>query len=370
VNLFGQTRFGGSFDENANFRTWGNAVWTLFRNMSGNWRSQLYEQSVSPPRCTRLQDDAGSVIVDDCGNPVSAILFHVSFQLLTMFAVLNLVVAIIINGFSWVYFVEPSEITGSLDISAKQINHFRLIWDRFDLYGSGAIAVEDLALVLAIARCCVPELFMMGTVDQLDQKQYHDYAGFGSGPGGTDQNEQERLARSKYEELVRTIAIMEKAADIQRRLAEHHVDISKGEDDICLIEAEVDNGIIRCGYGSEADIELVKVQFGTLMDVLLLKALQLGEDDVYACWGCRDPFQITFAGYGTCPLHPRNETEEAEEAREAEEKKKKRVQKNLRRAFGRSDAEVEVDEGEQLKLNKKRQLKKKIANRITRAAMG
>ena len=40
------------------------------------------------------------------------------------FCVLNLVVAIILNAFTWCYSLEPSEITSGLDINSLHMLHF------------------------------------------------------------------------------------------------------------------------------------------------------------------------------------------------------------------------------------------------------
>jgi len=89
VNLFGETRLGVSMSQDANMRDWQSAMSTLWRCMTGNWRSIMYEQSTQPPSCTNIVDEKGAVTHSDCGSPAAAVIFHVTFQIATMFAVLT-----------------------------------------------------------------------------------------------------------------------------------------------------------------------------------------------------------------------------------------------------------------------------------------
>jgi len=72
------------------------------------------------------------------------------------------VIAIILGAFTWCYSLEQSELTSNLVITADDLRHFKAIWDRFDLYSTGQIDVEDLQVPLqphltlfnAILRLC------------------------------------------------------------------------------------------------------------------------------------------------------------------------------------------------------------------------
>ena len=364
VNLFGDTRLGFSSSQDANMRDWQSAMATLFRCMTGNWRTIMYEQSTSPPKCTVIHDTDGGVVSSDCGSPMAAVLFHVSFQISTMFAVLNLVVAIIINSFSWVHFVEPSEITGSLDVSATQLRHLRLLWDRFDIFMTGKIPLEDLTLFLALARCCIPSLFFEGNVDQNDHRQITEYTAFGTGPHGTDQNSKEEACRERYDALVKQIAVMEKAESIINRLEAARIDITEGDDDMGIISAAIDNDIIECGPGDDAEVKLKMVRYTTICRVLLMRALHLDDDDVYACFG-RDIYQVSVPGYGTCPLRP----DEVVSETELDDNKRSRIRRNILKAFGRTDLELASQDDDQIHARKKKNMKRKIAEQITRTAM-
>ena len=85
-------------------------------------------------------------------------------QVIATFAVLNLVIAIILNAFTWCYSLEPSEITGSLTLHAVHLRHFKEIWDRFDLFGTGFIDERQLQFFLACVQYNVDALCALGSV--------------------------------------------------------------------------------------------------------------------------------------------------------------------------------------------------------------
>ena len=47
-----------------------------------------------------------------------------ALQVLVTFCVLNMVVAIILNAFTWCYSLEPSEITSELFVNSRDLLHF------------------------------------------------------------------------------------------------------------------------------------------------------------------------------------------------------------------------------------------------------
>ena len=48
------------------------------------------------------------------------------WQVAATFCVLNLVVAIILNAFTWCYALEPSEITSNLAVTSENLLHFKV----------------------------------------------------------------------------------------------------------------------------------------------------------------------------------------------------------------------------------------------------
>ena len=47
-------------------------------------------------------------------------------QLILVYCVLNVAVAVILNAFTWVYALEPSEITSTLVLNSEHLLHFKV----------------------------------------------------------------------------------------------------------------------------------------------------------------------------------------------------------------------------------------------------
>ena len=106
------------------------------------------------------------------------------WQVVATFCVLNLVVAILLNAFTWCYSLEPSEITAGLVVNSAHLLHFKVsthtnkdhilfrcplqkIWDRFDTLGTGFVDLNVLQFMMAVIQYNIPELCSTGEVDVL-----------------------------------------------------------------------------------------------------------------------------------------------------------------------------------------------------------
>ena len=120
------------------------------------------------------------------------------------------------------------------------------VWDRFDLYGTGFIELNQLPILLAITRhnikflcssgkvthcwLSLPRLILCTQVDQHDMVVYNDYTSFGEGSTPTDFYEvhtaffsckhdllcakTQRTSRTLYSDLLDTIARAERALEV------------------------------------------------------------------------------------------------------------------------------------------------------------
>jgi len=191
-----------------------------------------------------------------------------------------------------------------------------------------------------------------------------DYTAFGSGPNDSDLNSREEACRDRYNALLKRMGQIEKAESIQDRLEHAGVRIEEGEDDHGIIAAAVQNEVISCDAGHDAVITLQQVRYSTLARMLLIHALQLDDDDVYACFG-RDPCSVSVPGYSGRPL--RSKPEEA--LSRPEEDTKGRIRRNLLKAFGRTEMELSLRDDDRIFNRKKKNLKRKIAEQITRTSL-
>jgi len=91
MSLFGKLKKQDFVTDQANFSNFLIAVLTLFRITTGeSWNGLMHDCMIQPPECT-----AG----EDCGMPYVAVLYFVSYVVLSAFLMLNLFVAVVLKNF-------------------------------------------------------------------------------------------------------------------------------------------------------------------------------------------------------------------------------------------------------------------------------
>jgi len=331
VQLFAGVRYGFSVNQDNNYQTWPQAMMSLWRATLGNWRQTMYDTQVQAPFCTEgieqiVNETYGQVSfkVNDCGGPIMSMFYHVSFQFFSTFAVLNVVIAIILGAFTWCYSLEQGELTSGLPVTADNLRHFKMIWDRFDLYSSGKLEIDKLQFFLAIVRWNIPELFSTGVCTQEDEEEFRDYSSFDleEDPGGDSDMRKlmQRKAKECYEELVERIGNFERSAELWRQLDAANCNVWMGandnvagfdakmhplgsvlDPDLHIFTKEVNNGFIIAKpwrLGEEAEpTKVVSVSFTSMIRILSMDPLNLTEHDIYVCSGFKDPFSYFQPGY-------------------------------------------------------------------------
>ena len=332
VELFGTVRFGFAINQQNNYQTWSMSMLALWRATLGNWRSNMYDCEVSYPECTQgVTQTIGTYTfeVDDCGKQAASIFYHVVFQIFSTFAVLNVVIAIILGAFTWCYSLEQSELTSNLVITADDLRHFKAIWDRFDLYSTGELDIEDLQLFLAVVRFNIPQMFSTGVSTQQDALLFRDYSSWGS--GGIDPDTGERLnspepekakrearCKANYDQLVRKLGDYERSAELWLQLELAGCDVWMGGNDnvagfdtklhplgskdtaLHIFTREINNGLISAPAwkdGEPSPTRAHKVRFMSLINILVMAPLNLTPHDVYVCFDFKDPFSYFQPGY-------------------------------------------------------------------------
>merc|ERR1711865_379668 len=263
VELFGKTRYGFSLNVVANMGNWSAAMHCLWRAALGNWRGVMYDAMVMGPDCTMTMGTSSELPdgskYNDCGDYITSCIFFVLFQVVATWGVLNLVVAIILNAFTWCYSLEPSQITAGLAVTSEHFLHFKEIWTRFDLFGTGFIPVAQLQLLMSLVQFNLPDLCRTGTVNQRDDPMYSDYSSFDSSPEGINRDASEAQARENYKNLVDKITRYERALAVQNKILDAGVDLHKGEN-TDIFDAQIDNGIISTQENCEEAV-LLQVRY-------------------------------------------------------------------------------------------------------------
>lgn len=137
--LFAHVRFGEALNEDANFRSLGNALLLLIRTATGeDWNAFQAELSVSTD-CTDVPMWSDPV-PRGCGDTAAALGFFITFTLMVTFVLLNLVIGLLLEAFS-------NEGVGS-KLSAEQIEQFSEVWAEFDPDAIGFISAHKLGALL------------------------------------------------------------------------------------------------------------------------------------------------------------------------------------------------------------------------------
>ncbi|XP_077128918.1 sodium channel protein type 2 subunit alpha-like [Ranitomeya variabilis] len=128
MSNFAYVRNGGGIDDIFNFETFGNSMLCLFMiTTSAGW-DLLLEPNLKTvkPDCEPEYRHSGSNIKGDCGNSSIAILFFVSYIIISFLIVVNMYIAVILENFS-VATEESAEPLGEDDF-----DRFYEVWEKYD----------------------------------------------------------------------------------------------------------------------------------------------------------------------------------------------------------------------------------------------
>lgn len=152
ITLFANIGDGEATDAHANFRNFGVALLTLLRASTGeSWNQIMADYATDQPGCTS-QPEWNDSPQHGCGS-AAAYPYFISFTLLVAFVMLNVFIAVILEGFS-----DMSEAEEAL-LSKEQLSQFASTWAQFDPEVSMFIMRQELAsFIEALPRpLCVTE---------------------------------------------------------------------------------------------------------------------------------------------------------------------------------------------------------------------
>ncbi|KAG9477265.1 hypothetical protein GDO78_002582 [Eleutherodactylus coqui] len=144
--IFGMSNFayvkdgGGIDDQIFNFKTFGNSMLCLFMiTTSAGWDLLLDPNlKTGKPDCDPLYQHPGSNVKGNCGNSSIAILFFVSYIIISFLIVVNMYIAVILENFS-VATEESAEPLGEDDFDM-----FYEVWEKFDAKATQFIEYDKL----------------------------------------------------------------------------------------------------------------------------------------------------------------------------------------------------------------------------------
>lgn len=124
MTSFGHVKKGEAINEIVNFETFGQSMLVLFRlSTSAGWNEVLDSLMVQPPNC---DPNFRGLPNGNCGQPWLAVLYMVSFILVTFMVIVNMYIAVILENFNQA--TEDEEI----GVTDDDIQMFYTHWQRYD----------------------------------------------------------------------------------------------------------------------------------------------------------------------------------------------------------------------------------------------
>jgi len=129
-----------------NYRSWENAILLLLRQTTGEAWNSIMHYCMQDDMYKACDKAYGPYLGDGCGGPITGVMFHVIWQLLGTYVLMQLFTAIIIENFS-----EVAD-GGDNIISVERMNEFVDVWSELDSNCLGCIPHEQLYELIAQVR--------------------------------------------------------------------------------------------------------------------------------------------------------------------------------------------------------------------------
>ncbi|GMF38767.1 unnamed protein product [Phytophthora fragariaefolia] len=150
VHLFAKVAMTSNIDAHANFQSFGRGFLFLLRAATGeSWDHCMYDLASSTPGCVSdppydprmcgFSDAEDCVPLNGCGNPV-AYIFFCPFTLVVAYVMLNLTVAVVLEGFA----SSQQEDTDDSILVPELLEEFQYKWAEIDSMATGYIGVDKM----------------------------------------------------------------------------------------------------------------------------------------------------------------------------------------------------------------------------------
>ncbi|XP_045110283.1 sodium channel protein 60E-like isoform X5 [Portunus trituberculatus] len=139
--VFGHVQRKGALDDLVNFETFGSSMMLLFRLItSAGWNDVLDPLMAKPPDCdiNYMNQPNGN-----CGHPVIAIVFFVSFIIINFMIVINMYIAVILENFNQAHKEEE------IGIVEDDLEMFYVRWSKYDPHATQFINFSQLSDFIA-----------------------------------------------------------------------------------------------------------------------------------------------------------------------------------------------------------------------------
>ncbi|XP_037079041.1 sodium channel protein 60E-like [Pollicipes pollicipes] len=146
IALFANVKHSGVIDDIMNFETFGNSMILLFRLItSAGWNDVLDPLMAQPPDCDPdLRAENGDYLpYGNCGQPLFAIIYFVTFIVINFMIVINMYIAVILENFNQAHQEEE------IGIVEEDLEMFYVRWAKYDPHATQFINFSQLSDFIA-----------------------------------------------------------------------------------------------------------------------------------------------------------------------------------------------------------------------------
>jgi len=160
MNLFGQVKYADNLHASygANFETFQSAMLLLFRMMTGeSYNGVMHDASKGPSMFSDRTEGCNKNLTmtlatgktapwDNCGQPLVAPIYFLSFVLFSDFLLMNILVAVILNEFGE---GEADEDQSENAVTDRDLQDYKAQWEAFDPEATGFILANNFVKLVA-----------------------------------------------------------------------------------------------------------------------------------------------------------------------------------------------------------------------------
>ncbi|GAA5872257.1 hypothetical protein JCM8547_004796 [Rhodosporidiobolus lusitaniae] len=141
IEIFGLTRWGSAGTPNANYYTFFNAMVLLALQSTGEgWNEFMHNYTIEFPSCTF----STNYLFNDCGSAPGAYALFITWNILSMYLFVNLLLGAVIENFSFVHQAYGKVTT----IDREQMRDYKKLWAQFDTERTGYLQPKDVGRFL------------------------------------------------------------------------------------------------------------------------------------------------------------------------------------------------------------------------------
>ena len=144
MSLFGNVKLHGALDEIVNFKTFASSMCLLFRiSTAAGWNGVLDACMVeyvegSSNKCDPTYKGIKGITQGNCGNPLVAVIFFVSYIILIVLIIINMYIAVILENFN------QAQSQDDAGITEDDLDSYYQTWEDFDPKATQFIKYSDL----------------------------------------------------------------------------------------------------------------------------------------------------------------------------------------------------------------------------------